>query len=286
MEPLLIIAPSGSGDGDELGAALDVLRDRVSIEVCESGGPGDLDGILHRAGTRTIVVAGGDAEMHAVIATLHRRTDLGAKTLGLVPLRAGSGFARSAGIPTDPAEAAETLLTSAARPMDLIVDELGEIAMTLVEVGSGARMSRPAGPLLERLAPLGLGLVTHPLAAVVEAVLPGVVRLRIEIDGEVVADMDQRILAVSLDNEAPAGLVEVTVTHATDPVSRLSRTPARLLGRKPDETDVTVRTGSQVSIAGEDFWLRADRELHGPERRRTWHVESAAYRLLAPPEAD
>jgi diacylglycerol kinase (ATP) len=42
-----------------------------------------------------------------------------------------------------------------------------------------------------------------------------------------------------------------------------------------------VLTGSRVSVSGEDFWIKADGELHGPERRRTWHVESAAYRLLA-----
>jgi diacylglycerol kinase (ATP) len=281
VEPLLIIAPSDTGDSDRLSAALDVLRDRVSIEVCESGGPGDLDGILHRAGSRTIVVAGGDAEMHAVIATLHRRTDLGTKVLGLVPLRSDSGFARGAGIPTDPAEAAEALLAAAARPMDLIVDELGEIATRRIEVGGAARMGRPATSLRQRLGPLGFGLVTHPFRAVVETVLPRVVRLRVEIDGEVVVDMDQRILAVSLDNAAQPGTVEVTITHAGDPVTRLSRTPARVLLRGQDDAEVTVLTGSRVSVSGEDFWIKADGELHGPERRRTWHVESAAYRLLA-----
>ncbi len=281
MEPLLIIAPSGSGDGDELGGALDAFRDRVSVEVCESGGHGDLDGILHRAGSRTIVVAGGDAELHAVIATLHRRTDLGGKTLGLVPLGGGSTFAHGVGIPDDPAAAADYLLTAAPRGMDLIVDELGEVAMAQVLVGTGAQVGRRTGPFNERLAPLGLGVLSHPAGFVLETVLPSVVRLRLELDGSVVCDMDQRVLSVALDNSAHAGTVEVTITHATDTLTRLSRTPSRLLGRKPDESETTVLTGSRISISGEDFWIRADGEVNGPERRRTWHVESAAYRLLA-----
>jgi diacylglycerol kinase (ATP) len=40
--------------------------------------------------------------------------------------------------------------------------------------------------------------------------------------------------------------------------------------------------GSNVSISGEDFWISADGELSGPERRRTWHVERAAYSLMVP----
>ena len=38
----------------------------------------------------------------------------------------------------------------------------------------------------------------------------------------------------------------------------------------------------QVSISGEDFWLSADGEISGPERRRSWHVEPAAYSMLLP----
>jgi hypothetical protein len=38
----------------------------------------------------------------------------------------------------------------------------------------------------------------------------------------------------------------------------------------------------QVTISGEDFWISADGEISGPEKRRSWHLEPAAYRLIVP----
>jgi hypothetical protein len=45
---------------------------------------------------------------------------------------------------------------------------------------------------------------------------------------------------------------------------------------------VVHRRGSTVSVSGEDFWISADGEISGPERRRTWHIEPAAYSMLLP----
>ena len=72
--------------------------------------PGELDGVLHRAGCRSIVVAGGDGSLHAVVSALHRRHELAERTLGLIPLGTGNDFARALDIPLDPAEAAAALL--------------------------------------------------------------------------------------------------------------------------------------------------------------------------------
>ena len=41
----------------------------------------------------------------------------------------------------------------------------------------------------------------------------------------------------------------------------------------------------QVTVSGEDFFLAADGEISGPERRRSWHLEPAAYSMMVPPEA-
>ena len=75
-------------------SALDVLRAHTSVEVQATGNPGELDGALHRAGSRRIVVAGGDGSLHAVVAALHRRNDLKSAVLGLLPLGTGNDFAR------------------------------------------------------------------------------------------------------------------------------------------------------------------------------------------------
>ena len=70
--------------------------------------------MLHRAGCRSIVVAGGDGSLHAVVSALHRRHELAERTLGLIPLGTGNDFARALGIPLDPGEAAAALLSGQA----------------------------------------------------------------------------------------------------------------------------------------------------------------------------
>src|SRR6476659_9325944 len=68
MEPLLCITnkDAGTADQDTLEVALEILRARASVEVAATSDPGELDGVLQRAGSRRIVVAGGDGSLHAV----------------------------------------------------------------------------------------------------------------------------------------------------------------------------------------------------------------------------
>jgi diacylglycerol kinase (ATP) len=296
VEPLLLITHADAGNSDELGAALEVLRTKASVEVCETSNPGELDGVLHRAGSRAIVVAGGDGSLHAVIATLHRRNDLAGKTLGLLPLGTGNDFARALDIPLDPAAAAQVLLTATPRPMDLIVDELGEVVVNNVHAGASALASRTGATWKERLGPFGLGLVGYPIGVALAAVRPPYVRLRIEVDGQVVADMDRHVLMVAVGNgssvgggaeitpaaDPSSGQLDVMVSFAADPLARLGYALDVIRRAHPDRDDVLYLQGKQVSVSGEDFWISADGELSGPERRRTWHVEPGAYSMLAP----
>lgn len=299
MDPLLLITHADAGNADELGTALEVLREGTSVEVCETSNPGELDGALHRAGSRPIVVAGGDGSLHAVVATLHRRNDLAGKTLGLLPLGTGNDFARAVGIPIDPAEAAQALLRATPQPTDLVVDELGEVVVNNVHVGASALASKRGATWKERLGPFGLGLVGYPVGALLSAVNPPSVRLRIEVDGTPVCDVDRRVLMVSIGNgtsvgggteltpeaDPSDGAVDVMIAFATEPLARLGYAVDLLRRSHPERDDVTYLRGTQVSIAGEDFWISADGELSGPERRRTWHVEPAAYQLLVPQAA-
>jgi diacylglycerol kinase (ATP) len=296
VEPLLLITHAGAGNADELGTALEVLRTQASVEVAETSNPGELDGVLHRAGSRPIVVAGGDGSLHEVIACLYRRNDLAGKTLGLLPLGTGNDFARSAGIPLDPVEAATALLGGTPRPMDLIVDELGEVVVNNVHAGASVVASRYGAEWKSRLSPFGLGLLGYPVGAAIAAVNPPSVRLRIEVDGEVVADMDRQVLMIAVGNgrsvgggteltpgaEPGNGTVDVMVAFAVDPLARIGYALDLVRRRHHERHDVTYLRGSRVSISGEDFWISADGEISGPERRRTWHVEESVYSLLTP----
>ena len=195
VDPLLVITnrDAGSSDEESLDIALGVLRKRASVEVAATSNPGELDGVLHRAGSRHIVVAGGDGSLHAVIAALYRRHDLKGTVVGLLPLGTGNDFARGTGIPLDIAEAAKVVLRNRPRPMDLVVDEVGEVVVNGVHVGAGAEASRRGATFKERF-----GRIGYPIGAALTALKPPMVRVRVEVDGEVVQDLDRPVLQVAV----------------------------------------------------------------------------------------
>ncbi len=298
VDPLLMItnADAGSSEQESLDVALDVLRAHTSVEVCTTSHPGELDGALQRAGSRPIVVAGGDGSIHAVVAALHRRHDLAEFVLALLPLGTGNDFARTVGIPLDPAEAAMAIVSGVERPMDLIVDELGEIVVNNVHAGASTAASRRGATWKARLSPVGLGILGYPVGAAISAVRPPFVRLHIEVDGEVVADMDRHVMMVAIGNGATVGggtavtpdadpqdgMIDVMVSFATGPLSRIGFVANLVRGSHALREDVACRRGTRVTITGEDFWITADGEISGPETRRTWHLEPGAWTMLVP----
>ncbi|WP_134766601.1 diacylglycerol kinase family protein [Nocardioides sp. 1609] len=302
-EPLLVITNSGAGtsDAESLERALAVLRPHRSIEVEATSEPGELDGVLHRAGSRTVVVAGGDGSLHAVIAALYRRHDLGKNTIGLLPLGTGNDFARGTGLPLDVEDAARVILDGTPRRMDLLVDEVGQVVVNNVHVGAGAAASRRAHRWKGRLGSIGVGKVNlgklgYPIGAAITAWNPPVVRLRVEVDGVVITDLDTPVLQVAVGNGASVGggtdltpdadpgdgRVDVMISRATGPVARFVYAARLSVGSHPEHADVDYLRGEQVTVSGEEFWISADGEIFGPERRRSWRLMPAAYSMLLP----
>ena len=303
MDPLLVITNSDAGTADEesLDLALAVLREHVSVEVQATGDPGELDGVLHRAGSRRIVVAGGDGSLHAVISALHRRNDLKNSVLGLLPLGTGNDFARGTDIPLDIEEAARVILHGEVRPMDLVVDEVGEVVVNSVHVGAGANASRRGARWKERLGSVGvgkanLGKLGYPIGAALTAWNPPILRLRVEVDGQVVNDFDQPVLMVAVGNGPSVGggaeltpeaspedgRFDVMISRAVRPLQRVAYAVRLGVARHHLAEEATYLRGSTVSVTGEEFWVSADGEIYGPERQRTWHVEPEAYSMVLP----
>jgi YegS/Rv2252/BmrU family lipid kinase len=303
VDPLLVItnADAGTADDDALATALEILRERASVEVHATSQPGELDGVLQRAGTRRIVVAGGDGSLHAVISALHRRHELDDAVVGLLPMGTGNDFARSLGIALDPEEAALVVVSGEVRRMDLIVDELGEVVVNNVHVGAGAAASRRAVGMKEKFGAIGFGRVNlgrlgYPIGAVMSALDEPSVHVHVELDGKVVTDVDRPVLMVSIGNGANVGggteltpeadpedgQVDVMISHAVGPVAKLGYALHLRRGEHHRRDDVQYLRGSQVTISGEAFWISADGEVSGPERQRSWHVEPAAYSFVLP----
>ena len=298
MDPLLVIAnaDAGGSERESLELALEVLREHADVEVVSTSNPGELDGVLQRAGCRRLVVAGGDGSLHAVLAALHRRHELDRRPLGLLPLGTGNDFARALDFPLDPADAAMVLVTGELRRMDLIVDELGTVVVNSVHAGASAQASRRGARWKKRLGPYGFGILGYPVGALLAAVRPPFVRVRVEIDGEVVVDVDEHVLMVAVGNgtsvgggteltpeaDPEDGRLDVMVSLATGPLTRLGYAWQLYRGSHEERDDVIARRGREVTVCGEEFWLAADGEISGPERRRSWHLQPAAYQLVVP----
>jgi YegS/Rv2252/BmrU family lipid kinase len=303
MDPLLVISNSGAGTADEdsLARALGVLREHRSVEVQATADPSELESALHRAGSRTIVVAGGDGSMHAVVAALYRRHDLEGATLGLLPLGTGNDFARANDIPLDVEEAAKVLCTGRPRPMDLLVDEVGEIVVNSVHIGAGAMASRRADKWKDRLHRVGFGKVNlgklgYPIGAASAWVKPPYIRVRVEVDGEVAVDLDEPILMMAVGNgpnvgggtqltphaDPGDGRADIMISRSTGPLARFAYGAQLAVGRHPERDDVSYQRGSTVTVSGEAFWCSADGEVYGPERHRSWRLEPGAYSLVVP----
>lgn len=293
MDPILLItnAEAGSVDDENLEKALAVLRSATDVEVCSTSNPGELDGVLHRRGSRMVVVAGGDGSLHAVVAALHRRRELKDVVLGLVPLGTGNDFARGADIPLDPEEAARLVVKGDVRPVDLIVDCVGEVVVNNVHIGVGAQASRKSSRWKKRL-----GRVGYLVGAAIAAVNPPFVRLRIEVDGKEVSSFDRPILQVAIGNgpnvgggtritpkaDPLDGRMDIVVSYAVGPLARVGYALRLRRGEHHERDDVLYVRGTQVTVSGQDFYCSADGEVVGPERNLTWHLEQGAFSMALP----
>ena len=303
MRSLLVItnAEAGTSDEERLETALAVLREKASVEVAKTSNPGELDGVLHRAGGRTIVVAGGDGSIHAVVNALHKRRELEGSTLALLPMGTGNDFARGNDIPLDIEDAARLVLTGEARPVDLLVDETGNIVVNNVHVGTGAQASRKGHTWKTRLGAVGFGKVNlgklgYPIGAALSAFHPPNWRLRVEIDGEVVNDVNRPVLMVAIGNggnvgggtelnpdaDPEDGRLDVMISRAVKPLAKLGYVARLRRGEHDQRDDVVTLRGTSVKVSGDEFWLSADGEISGPERSRSWRIEPAAYSMILP----
>lgn len=289
---LVLTSPAAGNTEDEaLEPALEVLRGAGDVEVAVSGTPKELDAALDQLAERTLVVAGGDGSLHAVINALHRRDQLKGLTVGLLPLGTGNDFARGLELPLDPAEAAGVLIDGVPRALDLLLDDADAVVVNSVHAGAGAEAGRAAESWKERW-----GRAGYALGAVRAVLAPPEVRLRVVVDDEEVCTASDRILQVAIGNGpyvgggAPLtpdarpddGLADVLVSATHGLGARLVYGAGLLIGRHHRHPDVTAVRGREVAIEGEAFWCSEDGEITGPHRRRSWQLLPAAYATLVP----
>lgn len=277
---LVVVDPvARRSDGESVRIAKDVLGAGAGIKLCLPDGPEEFARALARRGSRRPVVVGDDRALIRAVALLHRHRELAGCALSVVPVGGALSLARSLGVPTETVAAARAVLDGVERRMDLMVDDSDGVVL-------GALRIPPLRPAAAGTVPEDLpdadGTPGHPWLRTCQSLVrtlvpagrpsrvaaapePGPSRLRVEVDGETLVDLDQPVEAVSVAPGA-AGIASVEVR----PLS---------VGA---EASPLLAEGRTVTVSGAHFRYRADAVVSGPVRTRTWVVREDAWGLTVP----
>ncbi|MFE8013361.1 diacylglycerol kinase [Streptomyces antibioticus] len=294
---LVIIDPvARSTDGESVRIAKDVLgAGAASTKVCLPESPEEFARMLQRRGSRRPVLIGDDRALVRTVALLHRRRELAGCVLSVVPVGPVLGVAHALGVPTGAVAAARAVLDGTERRLDVLVDDSDGVVLGALRIpplaaessmaessttdasgagssGSPSSSSPSSGggphgrPWLHSLVrTLAHPRTVRPSRLAAASPSPGPARLRVEVDGETLVDLDQPVEAVSVTPGA-SGTAEVIV---------------RPLSLGADAAPIEAR-GRTVTVSGADFRYRADASVAGPVRRRTWTVREGALGLMLP----
>ncbi|MCX4763760.1 diacylglycerol kinase [Streptomyces sp. NBC_01275] len=283
---LVIIDPvARRADGESVRIAKDVLSaGAASTKVCLPDGPEEFARVLARRGSRRPVVVGDDRALLRTVGLLHRQRELAGCLLSVVPVGGTLGVAHALGVPTGAVAAARAALDGSERRLDLLVDDSDGVVLGALRIPPAtpapqeerAEEATGGGPLAEAAAArpwlrtyqslvrtLAPSRPSRGLASALSP--PGPARLRIEVDGVTLIDLDQPVEAVSV-TPGPAGTALVEVR----PLSMGAEAPP------------LTALGRTVTVSGADFRYRADAQVAGPVRRRTWTVREGALGLMLP----
>jgi diacylglycerol kinase (ATP) len=292
VEPLLVVAnaSAGSHEQEALEAALELLRPQTDVDVVTTDAPDELDDALSGLNDRSVVVAGGDGTLHAVVNALNRLDVLKETRLGLLPLGTGNDFARGVEVPLDPCDAARVICEGHTARINLIVDDDGTVVVNNVHLGVGAQASKQAERWKARM-----GRIGYVVGAFAAGINPRFVKVEVTVDGKPLTPVS-RVAQVAIGNgsnvgggtelipgaDPVGGQLVVIVSRAAGHLSRLVYL-ARLKGGSHHlMKEVTRVTGCEVRVEGDDFWTTSDGELSGPHRSRTWELRSDAVEMFLP----
>jgi hypothetical protein len=283
---LVVIDPlARRDDGEAVRIAKDVLSAGATTKLCFPDGPEEFARALARRGSRRPVVVGDDRALLRAVSVLHRHRELAGCALSVVPVGGALSLVRSLGVPTGAVAGARAVLDGAERRLDLLVDDSDGVVLGALRIPPLA-VPRGAGPEDEEDAAseseTDPSTSSHPWLRTCQSLVRTLVhvrppratsangnsgpsRLRVEVDGVTVVDLDQPVEGISV---APgdSGVAEVEVRPAS-------------VGA---EASPLMARGSTVTVSGAHFRYRADALVSGPVRTRTWTVREGAWGLTLP----
>ncbi|MDI9832160.1 diacylglycerol kinase family protein [Streptomyces sp. KAU_LT] len=268
---LVVIDPvARRTDGESVRIAKDVLSAGATTKVCLPEDGDEFARALVRRGARRPVVIGDDGALLRAVSLLHRQRQLAECVLSVVPVGGALSLTASLGVPLGAVAAARAALDGAERRLDLLVDDSDGVVLGGLRIPPVRDPADPAGatalgprPWLRTCQSLVRTLV--PARGTPAAASAGPSRLRIEVDGDTLIDLDEPVDAVSVTPGA-SGVAAVEVHRVS---VGAAAAPLRAEGRT-------------VTVSGAHFRYRADAAVSGPVRRRTWTVGEGALRLVLP----
>ncbi|MCM1976234.1 MULTISPECIES: diacylglycerol kinase family protein [unclassified Streptomyces] len=262
---LVVIDPvARHTDGESVRIAKDVLSAGAATKVCLPEGPEEFARALTRRGSRRPVVVGDDRALVRAVSLLHRRRELAGCALSVVPVGAALTLAGALGLPTGAVAAARAVLDGVEHRVDVLVDDSDGVVLGALRIPALPSTVRPepaeARPWLRTYQSLFRTLA--PARPAPAPTGPAPTRLRVEVDGMTLIDLDQQVENVSVTPDG-SGTASVEVRPAADEPPLLAR-------------------GHRITVSGPDFRYRADALEAGPVRRRTWTVWEGALGLVLP----
>ncbi|MEU9144671.1 diacylglycerol kinase [Streptomyces sp. NPDC048349] len=253
-------------DGESVRIAKDVLSAGAAAKICLPDSQEEFARALARRGNRRPVIVGDDRALVRAVGLLHRERGLAEGALSLVPVGpAGSvGLAGALGVPLSAVAAARVVLEGAVRMCDLLVDDSDGVVLRSLRIPPlrAAAAGTSARPSVWSAYRSLVRTLVRPVAGAGDAAR---LRLRVEADGVVLADVDRQVEEVAVTTGEDGGLAEVVVRTGGDGAGSTVSARAKTL-----------------SVSGTDFRYRADAAMTGPVRRRTWTLHPSAWALTVP----
>lgn len=288
-------AKAGSAKSDVVQAVVTELGRHTDAQLVLTASLDELRETLLTSGGRRVVLMGGDGSLHAALQLLWdsgATRDVGA--LGLVPLGTGNDLARSLRLPLDPVAAARLAATGTPRGLELLVDSHERITVNTVHAGIGASATAKAQRLKSRL-----GVAAYPVGAAWAGFGAGRgFRLRVEVDGHVVAAGDDPVLMVGIGiggtigggtplvpgADPHDGVADVVVSASTGPFARLGFAAGLRQGVHVERQDVTTAKGKVVEVTAQrgTFRLNSDGEVTDHQRHERFEMHTDAWQVVCP----
>jgi YegS/Rv2252/BmrU family lipid kinase len=287
---LLTNPAAGSADDQALDEAQQVWRD-AGVDIVEIPLDDTWVDAAVRAQPDRLVVAGGDGTVHHCLTSLAAAGRLDWCPVAVLPLGTGNDLARTLLLPENSGSSATVAIDGHVRPMDVLLDEQRTLVVNAAHVGVGALASERAHTVKSVLGPLA-----YPVGAVLAGATSSGWPVRVEVDGELVADGNRPLLMVGLavgrtiGGGAPLapqaspddGWADVLLVGPTGTWARLDVARRLRAGTHVERDDVLSLRAREVVIDAADAPLNVDGELLGPAGRRQWAVQRHAWKAVVP----